>query len=182
MNKHYYNLGNPFKLKFRKHYCYKCGSKLNIVKHHKVVCQNSDESKYYDFSIDVDGGIMVGSCEFIHKVFYCHKCSQNIEFVTQINQEDIDILIKSIQKYFHNKGRNIKIKKYFENINNEVVAVCVDESISNLCLLVEENGKNFLPYKIPITRKKNWERPYYFKINKKAIIRFINKQEQKHSK
>lgn len=93
MNKQYYSFGNPFKVKFREHYCYRCGSKLSIVKHHKVVSQKSDEAKYYDFSIGVDGGVMVGSCEFIHKVFYCPKCSQNIEFVTQINQEDIDILI-----------------------------------------------------------------------------------------
>ena len=95
MNKQYYSFGNPFKVKFREHYCYRCGSKLSIVKHHKVVSQKSDEAKYYDFSVGVDGGVMVGPCEFIHKVFYCQKCSQNIEFVTQINQEDIDILIES---------------------------------------------------------------------------------------
>ena len=29
MNTHYYNFGNPFKVKFRKHYCYICGSKLS---------------------------------------------------------------------------------------------------------------------------------------------------------
>ena len=175
MNKQYYSFGNPFKVKFREHYCYRCGSKLSIVKHHKVVSQKSDEAKYYDFSVGVDGGVMVGPCEFIHKVFYCQKCSQNIEFVTQINQEDIDILIESIQKYFYTKGRNINIKKYFENINNEVVEDCTIESISNLCFLIEETDKDTLIYKIPISRKKNWERPYYFKVNKKDLIRFIQK-------
>ncbi len=175
MNKQYYSFGNPFKVKFREHYCYRCGSKLSIVKHHKVVSQKSDEAKYYDFSIGVDGGVMVGSCEFIHKVFYCPKCSQNIEFVTQINQEDIDILIESVQKYFNNKGRNINIKKYFENINNKIIDDCTIETISNLCLLIEENDKDTLVYKIPISRKKNWERPYYFKANKKDLIRFIQK-------
>ena len=174
MNKQYYSFGNPFKVKFRKHYCYKCGSKLSIVKHRKVVSQKSDEAKYYDFSIGVDGGVLAGSCEFIHNVFYCTKCSQNIEFVTQINQEDIDILIKSVQKYFYNRGRNISIKKFFENINNEITEECTIESISNLCLFIEENGGDTLVYKTPICRKKNWERPYYFKVNKRNLIRFIN--------
>lgn len=43
---------------------------------------------------------MVGPCEFIHKVFYCSKCSQNIEFITQINQEDIEIIIQKVISYF----------------------------------------------------------------------------------
>ena len=68
MNKVYYNFGNPFKLKFREHYCYKCDANLLIHMHHKIVSQKSDESKYYDFSIPCDGGNMVGSCEFVHKV------------------------------------------------------------------------------------------------------------------
>ena len=106
MNKHWYNYGNTFKVKFRNHYCYKCGEKLTIVKHRKVVDQKSDEAKYYDFDAGGDGAIMVGPCEFIHKVFFCPKCSQNIEFITQINQEDIEIIIKMhsqeelIFKYF----------------------------------------------------------------------------------
>ena len=28
MNKQYYSFGNPFKVKFREHFCYKCGTKL----------------------------------------------------------------------------------------------------------------------------------------------------------
>lgn len=175
MNKQYYSFGNPFKIKFREHFCYKCGTKLSIIKHSKVVHSNSAEAKYYDFSVGVDGGNMIGPCEFIHKVFYCSKCSNNIEFVTQINQEDIDILIKSIQTYFINKGREIKIKKCFENENNEFDENCNIEMIRNLCLLIEENDKDTLVYKVPISRKKSWERPYYFKVNKKSLIRFVQK-------
>ncbi|NLE05567.1 MAG: hypothetical protein GX638_12310 [Crenarchaeota archaeon] len=99
----------------------------------------------------------------------------NIEFVTQINQEDIDILIKKVKNYFNKKGRNINIKKYFENMDNEIIEECTIESISNLCLLIEESNIDTLVYKIPITRKKSWERPYYFKINKNDIIKFIKK-------
>lgn len=114
MNKQYYSFGNPFKVKFREHFCYKCGTKLFIIKHSKVVNRKSEDAKYYDFSIGVDGGVMVGSCEFIHKVFYCSKCSEEIEFVTQINQEDIDILIGKVQKIFNNKDRKITIKKFLK--------------------------------------------------------------------
>ena len=175
MNKKYYSFGNPFKVKFREHYCYRCGSKLYIVKNHKVVNQKSDEAKYYDFSVGVDGGIMVGPCEFIHKVFYCPKCLRNIEFVTQLNQEDIDILIESVQKHFANKGRKITIKKCFESILDEMEQVCKLEFVKNLCLVIEEEGKESLVYKIPRQRKECWERPYYFKVNKKDLIRFIQK-------
>lgn len=173
MNKYWYNYGNIFKVKFRDHFCYKCGEKLTIVKHRKVVDQKSEEAKYYDFDAGGDGAIMVGPCEFIHKVFHCQKCSQNIEFVTQTNQEDIDAVIKSVQKYFYGKGRKINIKKCFENIDNEIVKECTIEAMSNLCLLIEEDGKDTLIYKIPIARKKYWERPHYFKVSKKDLIRFI---------
>lgn len=173
MNKKYYCFGNPFKIKFREHYCYKCGTKLSIATNHKVVSQKSEEAKYYDFTLSGDGGVMVGPCEFVHKVFRCRQCSQNIEFVTQINQEDIDILIKSVQKYFINKGREISIKKRFESIDNIMEETCSMECVRNLCLLIEETGKDTLIYKVPVARKKNWERPYYFKVNKKDLIRFI---------
>lgn len=114
MNKHYYSFGNPFKIKFRKHYCYKCKTELSIIKHNKLVSQKSDDAKYYDFSIGVDGGVMVGPCEFIHKVFYCSNCVESIEFITQLSFEDIDIFIKKLKQKFSNKGLNIDIKKTYE--------------------------------------------------------------------
>lgn len=51
MNKQYYSFGNPFKVKFREHFCYKCGTKLFIIKHSKVVNRKSEDAKYYDFPI-----------------------------------------------------------------------------------------------------------------------------------
>ena len=101
-NKCWYIDGNVFKVKFRDHYCYKCGEKLMIVKHRKVVNQKSEEAKYYNFDAGGDT-TMVGPCEFIHKLFFCPKCSQNIEFITQINQEDIDIIIQKTVIYFKKK-------------------------------------------------------------------------------
>ena len=179
MNKRWYYYGNFFKVKFRKHNCYNCGEKLMIVKHRKVVDQKSEEAKYYDFDAGGDGGIMVGPCEFIHKVFYCSKCSEDIEFVTQINQEDIDILIGKVTKIFNNKDRKITIKKFFESENDMLKENFKIEMVKNLCLLIEENGKESLIYKIPIIRKKNWERPYYFKVTKKDLIAFIKNNSKK---
>ena len=82
MNVEYYQFGNPIKARYRKHYCYKCGTSLLTIKHEKIVYQDSEEARNYSFS-DFDGQ-MVGSCKFIHNVFYCPKCSDNIEFITQV--------------------------------------------------------------------------------------------------
>ncbi len=176
MNKQYYSFGNPFKIKFRNHNCFKCGTKLVVVKHSKSVSSKSPESKYYDFSIGVDGGYMMGECEFIHKIFHCPTCQKSIEFVTQIDQEDIDIVLKKVKKYYDNRGRKIYIKKYFEDQNNKrLEQICEFDFIEYLCLVIEESEKEPLIYKAPIRRKKMWERPYYFNLTKKELIKFIKK-------
>ena len=113
MNKYWYNYGSTFKVKFRKHYCYKCGEELIVVQHRKVVDQKSEEAKYYDFNAGGDV-VMVGPCEFIHKVFFCPKCSENIEFITQINQEDIEIISQKVISYFKKRNRKIFISKSYE--------------------------------------------------------------------
>ena len=143
MNKYWYNYGNTFKVKFREHFCYKCGEKLMIVKHRKVVDQKTEEAKYYDFDAGGDGAIMIGSWEFIHKVFFSPKCSQNIEFITQINQEDIEIIIKKVISYFKKRNREIFISKSYEtklgrfiennfNLNDDII----------LCLHISEKTKS----------------------------------------
>lgn len=174
MNKCWYIDGNIFKVKLRNHYCLKCGNKLIVVKHRKVVDQESEEAKYYDFNTPVDGGTMVGPCEFIHKVFFCPKCSQNIEFITQINQEDIEIIIKKVISYFEKRNRKIFISKSYETKLGEFIAnnySLNDDFI--LCLHISETNKKSKTYKIPITRREFWERPYYFNISKKKLIKFI---------
>ena len=115
MNKQYYSFGNPFKVRFRKHFCYKCGTRLDVVKHRKVVNPQDEEAVFYDFNFGVDGGVMVGSCEFIHKVFYCPVCSEQIEFVTQLSFEDVEIFIKKIEQKFSKNGIELEIKKTFED-------------------------------------------------------------------
>ncbi len=174
MNKCWYSYGNASKVKFRKHSCYRCGEKLIIVKHRKVISQKSEEAKYYDFSIGVDGGAMVGPCEFIHKVFYCPKCSRNIEFITQINLEDIDVIIKKVIRYFKIRNREIFISKSYETKLEEVKENNFnlnDDTV--LCLHILENNKETRLFNIPIIRRKFWERPHYFDITKKKLINFI---------
>ena len=174
MNKCWYNYGNVIKVKFRNHYCYKCGEKLTVVKHKKVVDQKSEEAKYYDFDAGGDATIMIGPCEFIHKVFYCHKCSLSIEFITQINQEDIELIIKKTIKYFNKKHRKICISKSYENKLGESLEKKLnlrDDII--LCLRITESDKETKVYKTPIIKKGLWERPYYFNISKKKLINFI---------
>lgn len=174
MNKLWYNYGNTFKVIFRNHYCYKCGEKLKVVKHRKVVDQKSEEAKYYDFNASGDGAMMVGPCEFIHKVFFCPSCYKNIEFITQINQEDIEIIIKKVISYFMKRKREISITKSYETKLGELIEINLnlnDDII--LCLHILEKNKKSKTYKIPIIRRKFWERPYYFDISKKELIDFI---------
>lgn len=58
-------------------------------------------------------------------------------------------------------------------MNNEVAKNCSIDSAKNLCFFIEENNKKTLIYKIPKKRKEVWERPYYFEIKKRNLIRFI---------
>ncbi len=176
MNKYWYFSGNAFKVKFRNHNCYKCGEKLIITKHRKVVNQKSEEAKYYDFDAGGDGGIMVGSCEFIHKVFYCPTCLEQIEFVTQLSFEDIDIFIKKLKQKFSRKGINLGIKKSYElKTGKHLDKVEQIEDIHYLYLTGYEDSKKLFIYKIPMLRKNSWERPYYFKITAKKLIKSIEK-------
>ena len=177
MNKYWYNYGNIFKVKFRNHRCYKCDSNLSIMKHRKVVNQKSEEAKYYDFDAGLDGGVMVGPCEFIHKVFYCSNCAASIEFITQLSFEDVDIFIKKLKHKFFKKGFNIDIKKTYETKENKYIdRVNSLEDIQNLCLTICENDKEVFVCKFPLMRKNNWERPYYFEVNKKQVAKSIEQK------
>lgn len=174
MNKHWYNCGNPFKVKFRKHYCYKCGSELTIKKHYKIVYQKTEEAKYYDFDAGVDGGIMVGPCEFIHKIFFCPKCCNNIEFITQLSLEDVDIILRKTENHFRKKDRLINITKKFQTDDGTIINEIYNLSDNiSLSLIIKENSKEDLIYNVPIKRKNSFERPYYFTILKNKLINHI---------
>ena len=174
MNKCWYSYGNVFKVKIRKHYCWKCGEKLMVVNHKKVVDQKSEEAKYYDFNASGYGAAMVWPCEFVHKIFFCPQCSANIEFITQINQEDIDIIIHRVVGHFKKINREISILKSFETTHEGLQEneFCLNDDII-LCLRILETNKEQKIYRTQISRKNFWERPYYFDITKKKLIDFI---------
>ena len=176
MNKHRYFFGNPFKIKRRQHKCYKCQNPLSISEHRTIVHSKSPEAKYYDFSIGIDGGNLIGECEFIHKVFFCHECNEYIEFITQTSFEDLDIFIEKIKTFVANKGRQVSIKRGFETIDGVITDRIESlDNIRNLCLLINIPGKELLVLKEPMRKKKIWERPFYFKVSKRKIIKSIKK-------
>ena len=174
MNKIFYSFGNPLKVKFRKHYCYKCGRELSILKDSKIVSPKSEEARYYDFNIGSDG-VMFGPCEFSHNVFYCPTCSEQIEFVTQLSLEDIDIFIEKTRKKFFKKNINLEIKKAYETEKGNHLRAESLENVPYLCLTVYHADKEVFVYKIPRKRKNCWERPYYFETPTKEFVKSIKK-------
>lgn len=174
MNKSWYDdYGNPFKIHFRKHHCYKCGSRLSICEHRRIVSRKSPESRHYFVG---KAATMVGDCEFFHKVFFCKNCGEMIEFETQTSLEDVDIAIKKTVLYFRKRERVIQVSKYYVNANgvNETQFSRI-EQVENLLLLIQEGNKCFT-YRVPIKRRKKWARPYFFDVTKRKLIKFIKKQ------
>lgn len=82
--KYLYN-ANPFYVHFKKHYCPKCGVKLELKYVSKIVNSKSPEAKNYDFS--VGDTFFVGDVEFRERYFYCPKCLNKISFKDMKNIE-----------------------------------------------------------------------------------------------
>jgi len=168
-SKIWYSSGNIFKVKFRKHYCFKCGEELNTKKHSKVVHSKSDEAKYYDFTYGETS--VRGNCEFIHKIFYCSNCSYDIEYLTQIGMEDyvqwekkaFDLINRKVVKCF---DRQISLKKIWLDDENEEHIVRPDlEKIS--CYIVRISDLNVDIVCAKRYQSKYWERPYFLSKNPK---------------
>ena len=60
----------------KKHFCPKCGEKLELRYISKIVNSNSPEAKDYDFS--VGDTFLAGDVEFRTRYFYCPKCRLDI--------------------------------------------------------------------------------------------------------
>lgn len=67
---------NPFYVHWKKHFCPKCGKKLNLQYISKIVNSKSPEAKDYDFS--VGDTFFVGDVEFRTIYFHCSNCHLNI--------------------------------------------------------------------------------------------------------
>ena len=50
------------------------------------------------------------------------------------------------------------------------------EDIQNFCLFIYVNDKEIFVSKFSLLRKKSWERPYYFKINAKEVVEYLNRK------
>jgi len=68
----------PFYVHWKKHFCPKCGKKLELRYISKIVNSNSPEAKDYDFS--VGDTFFVGNVEFRTRYLHCTNCKLNISF------------------------------------------------------------------------------------------------------
>jgi hypothetical protein len=177
-NKVWYHFGNIFKVRFRKHFCGVCQNQLIRRKHEKVVNYKSTEAKYYDFSL-LDTNI-IGDCTFIHKVFYCSMCNEEIEFITQLSIEDNEKWIKRIKDKLLSFLPLDSIHFVWVDLNDGIVEPTNDlEKIKKIvCLISLNNQKKIEIICSLVDRKKYWERPYYF-IKNKTIFKEINDIKQR---
>lgn len=165
MNKSGYFYGNPFKVFFRQHRCFRCGNILRIRPHRKIVNQTSEEARYYDFSLPVEGR-MIGPCEFVHNVFHCEQCEKDIEFYTQTSIEDIDSVVSQLNRQLLKEKQGIFIRKIFETSSLTILDGIEDiQELHMLSLVIDkgESVENLLT--LPKLNKRLWERPAYFKIH-----------------
>ena len=64
---------------WKKHFCPKCGGKLELLYISEIVNSYSSEAKDYDFSVG-DSYFFVGDVEFRTRYFHCPKCLLDISF------------------------------------------------------------------------------------------------------
>lgn len=80
---------NPFYVHCKKHYCPKCGKRLELRSSSQVVNSKSEEAKNFDFS--VGDTFYVGDVEFRTRYFHCTECK-------------MDISVKEMKKYEKQKN------------------------------------------------------------------------------
>ena len=171
-----YEYGNELKVLFRKHFCRQCGEKLKIIEHQKIVERNSDEGKHYTYPTLVGETFL-----FVHHVFHCPKCERNIEYITQLSYEDIDIIIQKTVNYFKRKGLDLTIEKVLEDEYGNVLESVYDlVNYIYLHLIIKEDGKPDLDYKVITKRNRLYERPFEFPLSKRKLIKFIKERKFVH--
>lgn len=67
---------NPFYIRFKKHFCPKCGERLELRYNSKVVNSKSPEAKKYDFTLG--DTFLVGDVEFRTSYFHCVNCQLDV--------------------------------------------------------------------------------------------------------
>lgn len=69
---------SPFYVHWKKHFCPKCGRKLELRYISRVVNSKSKEARNYDFSLG--DTFLTGDVEFRTRFFHCSNCSFDISF------------------------------------------------------------------------------------------------------
>ena len=169
MNRKYYQFGNPIMVRIGEHRCLRCGQKLTTLTDRRIVDPHSEEAKYFDFSAGSDGGEMVGACEFVHKVFFCPRCAERTEFVTQLSLEKLMRTLRRIEKRLHKQGQTVQLKLLFINRKGEETSYCPLGEASGVRVDFAFGGKKS-SYAVPVMRKNCWERPYYVKVDRRALL------------
>lgn len=176
-NRVWYHYGNIFKVRFRKHFCHICQNQLIQRKHEKVVNSKSSEAKYYDFSL-LDTNI-IGNCTFIHKVFYCSTCNEEIEVITQLSIEDNEKWMKKIHDQLIDFLPLDRIHLVWIDTNNNIVEPTSNlYKIKKIVYLISLNNEERIEIICSsVDRKKYWERPYYL-IKNNTVFKEINDLKQ----
>ena len=169
MNRKYYQFGNPFKVRFGEHRCLRCGQKLTTLTDRRIVDPHSEEAKYFDFSAGSDGGEMVGACEFIHKVFFCPRCAERTEFVTQLSLEKLMRTLRRIEKRLHKRGRAVHLQLLFRDREGGETSYCPLGEADGVDVVFTFGGQSSR-CAVPVMRKNCWERPYYVKVDRRALL------------
>lgn len=69
---------NPFYVHWKRHFCPKCGNKLELRYASRIINSKSPEATDYDFS--VGDTFFVGDVEFRIGYFHCLNCQLDISF------------------------------------------------------------------------------------------------------
>ena len=170
-----YELGNPLKVKFKKHFCYNCGEKLQVTEYKRVIARKDPDAKYFSFH-----GI-IKRAMFIHDVFHCPNCSKIIEPITQLDYENIDIIIQKVIRNFKKKGLELIIQKIVEDENGCEIKDVYDLSENcHVRLVIQEEGKADIDFVIPIKRFPVNDRPFEILLSKRKLIKFIKERKFVH--
>lgn len=177
-NKVWYHFGNIFKVRFRKHFCHVCQKQLIQIKHEKIVNSKSSEAGYYDFSL-LDTNI-TGDCKFVHKVFYCSICNEEIELITQLSIEDNEKWMRKISNKLLDFLPLDKVLFTWIDVNDNVMEQTNNsDKVGKTVYLISLNNKEKIEIICSfVDRKIYWERPYYFKKNKN-VFKEINDLKQR---
>ncbi len=174
MNRKYYQFGNPFKVRFGEHRCFRCGQKLTPLMDRRIVDPHSEEAKYLDFSVGSDdGGEMIGACEFFHKVFFCPRCAERAEFVTQLSLEKLMRTLRRIEKRLHKRGQAVHLQLLFTDRKGGEMSYCPLGEASGVHVDFAFGGKKSR-CAVPVMRKNCWERPYYVKVDRRALLSAVS--------